>query len=225
MQRRRLARKVARYLVLASALAAACGAPAEDDDPDSSDTAGARAGSSGSDAVGGQGPFGTNGAGGSSGTSSALPGPAPGSASPPRSSAGTGGAPSPGPAASSSPEPAGGSGGAGGSSSAAASGSGGGANSGGAGAEPSVSFEQDILPVLRANCASCHASGFLPRFASSDVDTAFSVAVAQSQRMLTLIADGDMPPACGGRAPGGRGCLSADDFSLIQDWVGAGTPR
>jgi len=76
-----------------------------------------------------------------------------------------------------------------------------------------------------ANCASCHANGFLPRFASSDVDTAFSVAVAQSQRMLTLIADGDMPPACGGRAPGGRGCLSADDFSLIQDWVGAGTPR
>jgi len=213
MRRRRLDQKVACYLVLASALAAACGAPAEDDDPDSNDTAAARAGSSGSGALGGQDPSGTNGAGGSSGTSSALPGPPPGSASSPRSSAG------------SSPEPTGGSGGAGGASSAAASGSGGGANAGGTGTEPSVSFEQDILPVLRAHCASCHASGFPPRFASSDVDTAFSVAVVQSQRMVALIADGDMPPACGGRAPGGRGCLGADDFSLIQTWVGAGTPR
>ncbi|MEO8185262.1 MAG: hypothetical protein ABI895_41170 [Deltaproteobacteria bacterium] len=225
MQRRRLDRKVTRYLVLASALAGACGAPAEDDDPDSSDTAAARAGSSGSGALGGQGPVGTNGTGGSSGTSSALPGPPPGSGGSPRSSAGAGGAPSPGPAASSSDEPAGGSGGAGGSSSAAASGSGGGGNGGGGAAEPSVSFEQDILPVLRANCGSCHASGFLPRFASSDVDIAFSVAEAQSQRMVALLADGDMPPACAGRAPGGRGCVSADDFSLIQDWVEAGTPR
>jgi hypothetical protein len=96
---------------------------------------------------------------------------------------------------------------------------------GGAGAEPSVSFEQDVLPVLRANCASCHANGSLPRFASTDVDTAFSVAVTRSQRMVTLIANGDMPPACSGRAPGGRSCVSVDDFGLIQDWVRAGTPR
>jgi hypothetical protein len=229
MHTRRLDWTIARYLAISSALAWACGAPADgDDDPEPS--AAARGAGSGSAAVDARGPFATMGA--SSGSSEAQPaarGPSTDSegspSGPDRSSAGAGAAAPPGPAASGSNDPA--AAGAGGAASAAgaASGAGGSAGTGGGAAEPSVRFEPDILPLLRADCGSCHASGSLPRFASSDADTAFSVAVAKSQRMLSLIAGGDMPPACSGRAPGGRGCVSADDFSLIQAWVGAGTPR
>jgi hypothetical protein len=88
-----------------------------------------------------------------------------------------------------------------------------------------VGFEADVYPILKTNCGSCHANGFLPRFANANVDTAYDVAVDLSDTIVDLIASGDMPPACSGRAPGGQGCVSAANFELIQDWVEDDTPE
>jgi hypothetical protein len=87
------------------------------------------------------------------------------------------------------------------------------------------SFAADILPILRTSCGSCHATGFLPRFAATNADSAYIVAVDLSDDIVARIDAGSMPPACGGNAPGSRGCVSADDFEEIQAWVEGDTPE
>jgi hypothetical protein len=103
-----------------------------------------------------------------------------------------------------------------------------GAGSGGTSGVPimpdSLGFAEDIHPILVARCGSCHASGFLPRFASSNVQAAYDVAVDLSDTIVALIQAGDMPPACSG-PPGSSGCVSKADFESIQEWVTDGTPE
>jgi hypothetical protein len=110
-------------------------------------------------------------------------------------------------------------GGAGGASAAGGTGGSSAGTGGSTGQVETVGFEADVYPILKTNCGSCHANGFLPRFANANVDTAYGVAVDLSDTIVDLIASGDMPPACAGRDPGGQGCVSAANFELIQDWV------
>jgi hypothetical protein len=87
-----------------------------------------------------------------------------------------------------------------------------------------LSFAEDIHPILVQRCGSCHAAGFLPRFANGNVPAAYDVAVDLSDTIVELIQAGDMPPACSG-PPGSAGCVSQSDFELIRDWVADGTPE
>jgi hypothetical protein len=113
--------------------------------------------------------------------------------------------------------------------SATSGGSGGSSMSGGAGGASmsagSLSFAEDVHPILVARCGSCHATNlFLPRFASSDVQAAYDVAVDLSDTIVDVIDAGEMPPACGG-PPGGNGCVSQAEFEVIESWVADGTPE
>jgi hypothetical protein len=116
--------------------------------------------------------------------------------------------------------------GSGGSAGSGSAGSGGGMS--GSGGAPvmtgAVSFSEDVYPILTRNCGSCHAFGFLPNFASANVDQAYDVAVDLSDSMVERIDAGEMPPACNG-PPGSGGCVSVADFELIRDWVADGTPE
>jgi hypothetical protein len=90
--------------------------------------------------------------------------------------------------------------------------------------DPVPSFAADILPILTTNCGSCHAAGFLPRFAASDADAAYAVAVSLSDAMVTRLDAGTMPPSCSRKEPGANGCISVADFDAIERWVQGGTP-
>jgi hypothetical protein len=85
------------------------------------------------------------------------------------------------------------------------------------------SFAADISPILQANCSSCHATGILPRFASSDASIAYPIAVQHSDDIIVRLEQGTMPPSCGRQAPGSIGCISAADFDAIQRWAEGGT--
>jgi hypothetical protein len=87
------------------------------------------------------------------------------------------------------------------------------------------SFAADVLPILRAECGSCHGAGFLPRFAATNADAAYTVAVDLSTEIVQRIEQGTMPPACGRGEPGDSGCVSEDDFETIQGWVEGDTPE
>jgi hypothetical protein len=87
------------------------------------------------------------------------------------------------------------------------------------------SFASDILPILTTNCGSCHAAGFLPRFAASDAAAAYAVAVSLSDEMLTRLDAGTMPPSCSRKEPGANGCIGVADFEAIERWVQGGTPE
>ena len=102
-------------------------------------------------------------------------------------------------------------------------GSGSGGHSHGGGGHDDIAFDM-VHPILVSNCATCHASGGLPRLANANLETAFTVAQARAAQIVNLLSTGAMPPACGG-PPGSDGCVSAADFELIQQWVSAGAPR
>jgi len=86
-----------------------------------------------------------------------------------------------------------------------------------------TSFAVDISPILQANCGACHATGNLPRFASSDASVAYPYAVGRSDDIIGRLEQGTMPPSCGRQPPGSSGCISAADFDTIQRWVEGGT--
>jgi hypothetical protein len=128
-----------------------------------------------------------------------------------------------------------GSGGAAGASGAAgAAGSGGAAGAAGSGGDPgALSFANDVLPILQAECGDCHA--FFIAFASEDAQQSYQVAIEATSyegvdqpRYDVIIAraeDGTMPPECAGGAPGSSpDCISEEDFEIIQDWVNSGEP-
>jgi hypothetical protein len=99
------------------------------------------------------------------------------------------------------------------------------AGSGGEPPQGSLSFAEDVHPILVARCGSCHATNlFLPRFANSDVQAAYDVAADLSDTIVDVLDAGEMPPACGG-PPGGNGCVSQAEFELIEAWVAAGSPE
>jgi hypothetical protein len=107
-----------------------------------------------------------------------------------------------------------------------------GTGAGGGGVEPEfVSFDADIHPILVENCGQCHSTpgGALPGHAAAAPEDAFAEVHAESNgepvymRILTRTS-GDaafMPPQCGG-APGTPGCLTAEEYDLIERWVEEG---
>jgi hypothetical protein len=86
-----------------------------------------------------------------------------------------------------------------------------------------MSFAADVSPILQANCSACHATGTVPRFASSDASVAYPIAVEHSDDIVGRLEQGTMPPSCGRQPPGSSGCISAADFDAIQRWVEDGT--
>src|SRR5688572_21597881 len=99
-------------------------------------------------------------------------------------------------------------------------------------AEPDlVSFDADIHPILVENCGQCHSTpgGALPGHGAAAAEDAFAEVHGESNgepvymRILTRTS-GDaafMPPGCGG-APGTPGCLTAEEYDLIERWVEQG---
>jgi hypothetical protein len=106
--------------------------------------------------------------------------------------------------------------------------------------EEPISFDTDIHPILQANCGAsgCHAQDqppFQPGHGAADVNLAF-MATQQVyngtpvyERILARTSGNDsrgsMPPACGTGHPGSPGCLTVDQFALIEAWVEQGAKR
>lgn len=92
-------------------------------------------------------------------------------------------------------------------------------------APDTVTFTDDIRPILLSNCGRCHASGRLPQLASADAATAYDVAFRERDEIVSEIRSGSMPADTCDGAPGSDGCVSSDDFALIQQWVAEGAPE
>ncbi|MEO8178557.1 MAG: hypothetical protein ABI895_06970 [Deltaproteobacteria bacterium] len=123
-------------------------------------------------------------------------------------------------------------------------GTGGTGGMGGGSAAPTVTFTQDIHPILQMSCATsnnCHGTaGFIPGHADPDVDVAYmEVTRAASggtpvyEVILLRTASTDpgyvMPPnyntpACMGGL-GTPGCLTQEQYDLIKEWVEQGHPK
>jgi hypothetical protein len=89
----------------------------------------------------------------------------------------------------------------------------------------------DVLPILVANCGSCHGTGRggLPQFAVADEAAAFAATQALSNNapvstriIARAVTARTMPPSCGGGALGTGTCLSAADAAELQAWVNQG---
>jgi hypothetical protein len=185
-------------------LAAAC----SDDASDAADTVGA-AGSGGTTA-------GTAGSAGSGGRAGG------GAAGTSAGSGGAGGASAGGSAGSS------GSGGSATAGSGGAAGAAGAAGAGGSGDDDTVTYTDDIQPILVENCSPCHAGD---GNGGHDAATSYEDAAREAAEMLEEIESGSMPESgsgnagCDGGEPGDPGCVSAEDFALIEQWVDDGTPE
>jgi hypothetical protein len=126
----------------------------------------------------------------------------------------------------------GGSAGAGGSGS-SGSGAGGSAPTGGGGQGggemEALSFAADVFPLLRRDCAFCHAEDFIP-LAVPNVADAYEYLTTTpgrnnpEQRMyqavVSRISEGSMPPTCGGPPA----CAPAAEIGLIARWATSGDP-
>jgi hypothetical protein len=116
--------------------------------------------------------------------------------------------------------------------------------SGGTGNDPAppapggdlVSFDQDVHPILIERCGSCHEVGTpaTPGHAAPDPDEAFAATQGMSmnepvyERILARASGDDpggfMPPSYAGcEGPlGSPGCVSLEEFALIELWVEQG---
>jgi hypothetical protein len=112
---------------------------------------------------------------------------------------------------------------------------------GGTSSVPTVTFTADIHPILRAKCGTsgCHdtANLFMPGHGAADVNVAYEQATGTGslgtpiyERILLRTSSTDpgfvMPPVYA--VPpcevglGRPGCLTQDEFDLIQEWVDQG---
>ncbi len=96
-----------------------------------------------------------------------------------------------------------------------------------------VSFAADIHPIFVASCGPCHVADFAGghNVAAADVDAAYADAVRVAEAILERTNGGGMPPSyadppndCSG-GPGDPGCLSVEEYALIQTWVAQCYPR
>jgi hypothetical protein len=149
---------------------------------------------------------GAPGLGGSAGTPSAAGGAAAGGA--PASAAGAGGA----------------AGGAAGAVNAGGSAGQGGPDAGAVEVEL-VTYTADIRPILVANCGTCHTAP--NNRGGHNATSSYDDAVRVADDIVGEISSGGMPlnTGCNGGEPGAPGCVSVDDFELIQQWVEDGTPE
>ncbi|HKO90899.1 MAG TPA: hypothetical protein VJU61_07100 [Polyangiaceae bacterium] len=96
-----------------------------------------------------------------------------------------------------------------------------------------VSFETQIYPVFRARCSPCHETDYAGghNVASPDLNEAYGFSRNLSSVVLERVNGGGMPPSyapapnnCNGplSAPG---CVTVEEYDLIQRWVGQCYPR
>ena len=113
--------------------------------------------------------------------------------------------------------------------------------SGGSSAAPSVTFTKDIHPILQAKCGTsgCHdmPNLFMPGHGAADVNVAYTEATSMGSlgmpiytsilaRISSTMPGSIMPPTyatppCEG-ALGAPGCVTQEEFDLIQEWVDQG---
>ncbi len=80
---------------------------------------------------------------------------------------------------------------------------------------PAVSLEEDVQPIMAANCAvaGCHVTGSqFPDF------TAKQNIISHASRVKTYTSSGAMPPAGSGRS------LTTQEIGQIGCWVNSGAP-
>lgn len=109
---------------------------------------------------------------------------------------------------------------------------------------PAVSFAADIHPIFLMKCSGgdCHSNDNIvqPGHASEDVAVAYAATQRMSNgdpvydRILARTSGNDpfgfMPPTTFGRMPcqgalDAEGCLTTEEYELIQAWVAQGTPQ
>ena len=100
-------------------------------------------------------------------------------------------------------------------------------------AAPLVSYETQLYPVFRARCVPCHeterAGGH--NIGSPDLDESYRDARTLGSSLPDRVNEGGMPPPyapapnnCNGPL-GSSGCVSVEEFNLIQRWIGQCYPR
>jgi uncharacterized membrane protein len=97
-----------------------------------------------------------------------------------------------------------------------------------------VSFDRDVHPILVERCGMCHegVAPALPDHGAADSDVAFAATQGMSndepvyQRILARASGDDpigpMPPGCAGAPGSAGGCLTQEEFELIERWVEQG---
>jgi hypothetical protein len=91
-----------------------------------------------------------------------------------------------------------------------------------------VTYTADIQPILVANCSPCHS---VDNSGGHNAASSYDDAVERADDIVDEIESGGMPESgsgnvgCDGGDPGDPGCVSAEDFALIQQWVEDGTPE
>jgi hypothetical protein len=92
-------------------------------------------------------------------------------------------------------------------------------------ADPPLSFAEDIHPFLALRCVPCHTTARTAghNVASPDELEAYVDALRLGQTLIDR-AGNDMPPLpiCQG-GPGNPGCLTLDEFALLELWFERGS--
>jgi len=103
-------------------------------------------------------------------------------------------------------------------------------------AEP-ISFDGDVHPILVARCGMCHegVAPALPDHGAADLDVAFAATQGESndepvyERILARCSGDDpngmMPPGCSGPPGSAGGCITQDEFDILERWVEQGASR
>lgn len=82
------------------------------------------------------------------------------------------------------------------------------------------SFQKDVVPLLKNNCASCHNAGRLfaplPMFEKDGTPRTETIS-GNIDRLVSAIESGRMPP----RKPGS---ITPDQIAMLKAWAAAGTP-
>ncbi|MEB3299409.1 MAG: cytochrome c [Candidatus Sericytochromatia bacterium] len=82
------------------------------------------------------------------------------------------------------------------------------------------SFQKEVAPLLKSNCASCHNAGRLfaplPMFEKDGTPRTEAIR-SNIDRIVGAIESGRMPP----RRPGS---VTPDQIALLKAWAAAGTP-
>lgn len=85
---------------------------------------------------------------------------------------------------------------------------------------PKVTFEADVNPILKANCAPCHVANSGANFeARKKIVDNYTV----SKEIATFIADRvQRDPSAAGFMPRGRAKLADTDIAKIKQWIADG---
>lgn len=97
-------------------------------------------------------------------------------------------------------------------------------------AQPTVTWTQDIQPLVQVACVGCHTGG--GGFGGANFDSYANTqavkpgCLTDTSTLAEIMAAKVSPnPPCGGRMPQGGPFLSDDQVKLFADWVAAGAPE